>query len=203
LAENNKRIVVVGIPGVGKTTVISRMVEILKQKGIQTAVVIFGTIMFEEARKLGINNRDQMRKQSVEDQRRLQNLAARRIADMKDDIVIVDTHLFINTIEGYYPGLPLRLLEIIKPTNIVMVSAHPEEIFSRRRTDETRNRDIVSVEDIQYQLDISKVMVATCSVLTGCPFIIIMNSSNKIDETASNIVKALADDDSGSKNEYH
>jgi adenylate kinase len=122
---------------------------------------------------------------------------------MKDDIVIVDTHLFINTIEGYYPGLPLRLLEIIKPTNIVMVSAHPEEIVSRRRTDETRNRDIVSVEDIQYQLDISKVMVATCSVLTGCPFIIIMNSSNKIDETASNIVKALADDDSGSKNEYH
>jgi hypothetical protein len=37
-------------------------------------------------------------------------------------------------------------------------------------------------------------MVATCSVLTGCPFIIIMNSNNKIDETASNIVKALSDD---------
>ena len=52
----------------------------------------------------------------------MQNLAARRIADMKDNIVIVDTHLFINTIEGYYPGLPLHLLETIKPTNIVMVA---------------------------------------------------------------------------------
>jgi adenylate kinase len=106
----------------------------------------------------------------------------------------VDTHLFINTNEGYYPGLPLHLLEVIKPTNIVMVAAHPEEIVKRRRIDETRDRDIESVEDIQCQLDISKVMVATCSVLTGCPFIIIMNSNNKINETASNIVKALSDD---------
>jgi adenylate kinase len=194
LAENNKRVVVVGIPGVGKTTVISRTAEILNQRGTQTAVVVFGTIMFEEARKLGINNRDAMRRESIEVQRHMQDLAARRIADLKDNIVIVDTHLFINTNEGYYPGLPLHLLEVIKPTNIVMVAAHPEEIVNRRRIDETRDRDIESVEDIQYQLDISKVMVATCSVLTGCPFIIIMNSNNKIDETASNIVKALSDD---------
>ena len=194
MAENNKRVVVVGIPGVGKTTVISRTAEILNQRGTQTAVVVFGTMMFEEARKLGINNRDAMRRESIEVQRHMQDLAARRIADLKDNIVIVDTHLFINTNEGYYPGLPLHLLEVIKPTNIVMVAAHPEEIVNRRRIDETRNRDIESVEDIQYQLDISKVMVATCSVLTGCPFIIIMNSNNKIDETASNIVKALSDD---------
>ena len=194
MAENNKRVVVVGIPGVGKTTVISRTAEILNQRGIQTAVVVFGTMMFEEATKLGINNRDEMRRQSIEVQRQMQNLAARRIADLKDNVVIVDTHLFINTNEGYYPGLPLHLLEVIKPTNIVMVAAHPEEIVKRRRIDETRDRDIESVEDIQCQLDISKVMVATCSVLTGCPFIIIMNSNNKIDETASNIVKALSDD---------
>ena len=194
MAENNKRVVVVGIPGVGKTTVISRTAEILNQRGTQTAVVVFGTMMFEEATKLGINNRDEMRRQSIEVQRHIQNLAAKRIADLKDNVVIVDTHLFINTNEGYYPGLPLHLLEVIKPTNIVMVAAHPEEIVNRRRIDETRDRDIASVEDIQYQLDISKVMVATCSVLTGCPFIIIMNSNNKIDETASNIVKALSDD---------
>lgn len=194
MAENNKRVVVVGIPGVGKTTVISKTAEILNQRGTQTAVVVFGTMMFEEAKKLGINSRDEMRRQSIEVQRHMQNLAARRIADLKDNIVIVDTHLFINTNEGYYPGLPLHLLEVIKPTNIVMVAADPEEIVNRRRIDETRDRDIESVEDIQYQLDISKVMVATCSVLTGCPFIIIMNSNNKINETASKIVKALSDD---------
>ena len=41
---------------------------------------------------------------------------------MKDDMVLIDTHLFINTEEGYYPGLPMRLLSIIDPTNMVMVA---------------------------------------------------------------------------------
>src|SRR5687767_15378753 len=72
----------------------------------KTTVVIFGTIMFEEAKKKGLKNRDEMRRMSVEDQRRLQDLAAQRITEMRDDIVMIDTHLFINTDEGYYPGLP-------------------------------------------------------------------------------------------------
>ena len=66
--------------------------------------------MFEEAKKMGLRNRDEMRRMTVEDQRRLQDLAAQRITEMKDDIVLIDTHLFINTEEGYYPGLPMRLL---------------------------------------------------------------------------------------------
>jgi adenylate kinase len=35
-------------------------------------------------------------------------------------------------------------------------------------------------------------MVASCSILTGSPFIIIMNNDNKIDEAVLNIVKVLA-----------
>jgi adenylate kinase len=99
LAES-KRAVIVGIPGVGKTTLITRAAEMLNQK-CKTTVVIFGTIMFEEAKKMGLKNRDEMRKMTVEDQRRLQDVAAQRITEMKDDIVMIDTHLFINTDEGY------------------------------------------------------------------------------------------------------
>ena len=108
MAEN-KRAIIVGIPGVGKTTLITRAAEMLNQKR-KTTVVIFSTIMFEEAKKMGLRNRDEMRRMTVEDQRRLQDLAAQRITEMKDDIVLIDTHLFINTEEGYYPGLPMRLL---------------------------------------------------------------------------------------------
>jgi len=42
LAENNKRAIIVGIPGVGKTTVISRAAELLNEKR-KTTVVVFGT----------------------------------------------------------------------------------------------------------------------------------------------------------------
>ena len=193
MAEN-KRAVIVGIPGVGKTTLITRAAEILNQKR-KTTVVIFGTVMFEEAKKkMGLKNRDELRRMAVEDQRRLQDLAAQRITEMNDDIVIIDTHLFINTDEGYYPGLPMRLLSIMKPTNMVMVAADPSEIAARRKSDQTRQRDIASAENIQKELDISRVMVASCSILTGAPFAIIMNNDGQMGEAAANIAKILLGD---------
>ena len=195
MAEN-KRAVIVGIPGVGKTTLITRAAEILNQKR-KTTVVIFGTVMFEEAKKkIGLKNRDELRRMAVEDQRRLQDLAAQRITEMNDDIVIIDTHLFINTDEGYYPGLPMRLLSIMKPTNMVMVAADPSEIAARRKSDQTRQRDIASAENIQKELDISRVMVASCSILTGAPFAIIMNNDGQMVEAAANIAKILLGDGS-------
>jgi adenylate kinase len=194
LAEN-KRAIIVGIPGVGKTTLIRRAAEMLNQAR-KTTVVIFGTVMFEEAKKMGLKNRDEMRRMSIEDQRRLQDLAAQRITEMKDDIVMIDTHLFINTDEGYYPGLPMRLLSIMKPTNIVMVAADPSEIAERRKSDQTRQRDIASAENIQKELDISRVMVASCSILTGAPFAIIMNNDGQMGAAAANIAKILIGDGS-------
>ncbi len=194
MAEN-KRAIIVGIPGVGKTTLIRRAAEMLNQAR-KTTVVIFGTVMFEEAKKMGLKNRDEMRRMSIEDQRRLQDLAAQRITEMKDDIVMIDTHLFINTDEGYYPGLPMRLLSIMKPTNIVMVAADPSEIAERRKSDQTRQRDIASAENIQKELDISRVMVASCSILTGAPFAIIMNNDGQMGAAAANIAKILIGDGS-------
>jgi adenylate kinase len=194
LAES-KRAIIVGISGVGKTTVITRAAEMLNQKR-KTTIVIFGTVMFEEAKKMGLKNRDEMRRMPVEDQRRLQEMAAQRITEMKDDVVLIDTHLFINTEEGYYPGLPLRLLSIIKPTNIIMVAADPSEIAKRRKTDQTRQRDIASTENIQKELDISRVMVASCSILTGAPFVIILNNDGQVREAAANIAKMLLGDES-------
>jgi adenylate kinase len=195
LAEN-KRAVIVGIPGVGKTTLITRAAEMLNQKR-KTTVVIFGTIMFEEAKKkMGLKNRDELRRLAVEDQRRLQDLTAQRITEMNDDIVIIDTHLFVNTVEGYYPGLPMRLLSIMKPTNMVMVAADPSEIAQRRKSDQTRQRDVASAENIQKELDISRVMVASCSILTGAPFAIIMNNDGQMGEAAANIAKILLGDGS-------
>jgi adenylate kinase len=193
LAEN-KRAIIVGIPGVGKTTVITRATEMLNQKRKAT-VVVFGTVMFEEARKIGLKNRDELRMMPVEDQRRLQEMAAQRITEMKDDIVLIDTHLFINTEEGYYPGLPMRLLSIMKPTNMVMVAADATEISERRKTDQTRQRDIASAENIQKELDISRIMVVSCSILTGAPFAIIMNNDGQVGEAAANIAKILLGDE--------
>jgi adenylate kinase len=160
----------------------------------KATVVVFGTVMFEEAKKMGLKSRDEMRMMPIEDQRRLQEMAAQRITEMKDDVVLIDTHLFINTEEGYYPGLPMRLLSIIKPTNMVMVAADATQIAERRRTDQTRQRDIASAENIQKELDISRIMMASCSILTGAPFAIIMNNDGQVGEAAANIANILLGD---------
>jgi len=189
----NKRAIVVGIPGVGKTTVITKAADILNKNGIKATVVVFGTIMFEEAQKLGVGHRDELRKMPVEDQRKLQEMAAHRIAHMTDKVVMIDTHLFISTKEGYYPGLPVSLLKTLKPTNLVMIAAEPKEILERRLSDKTRNRDIINEADIKDELEISQIMVASCSILTGAPFTIVMNKGGKVDEAALQIVNALGD----------
>ena len=192
MAGNNKRAIIVGIPGVGKTTVIARAAEMLSQKR-KTTLVTYGTLMFEEAQKMGVKSRDEMRKLPVGEQRKLQETAAGRIADMKDDVVIVDTHLFISTGEGYYPGLPMRLLTIMNPTNLIMVAADPQEIVDRRKNDPTRVRDEASVEAIRDDLDFSKMMLASCSVLTGAPFALVLNGNGKADDAAAGIAKVLGE----------
>jgi adenylate kinase len=194
LVESRKRVVaiVVGIAGVGKSTVISRAAELLSQKNTKATIIVFGTLMFEESKKMGLKNRDEMRKLSIEDQHLLQDIAAKRIAQMNEEILIIDTHMFINTTEGYYPGIPSRLLEILKPSYLIMIAADPAEIVRRRTTDNTRDRDIVSLENIRNELEISKAMVATSSVLTGSPFILIANDNGMIDNAASTIVNVLA-----------
>jgi adenylate kinase len=194
LVESRKRVVaiVVGIAGVGKSTVISRAAELLSQKNTKATIIVFGTLMFEESKKMGLKNRDEMRKLSIEDQHLLQDIAAKKIAQMNEEILIIDTHMFINTTEGYYPGIPSRLLEILKPSYLIMIAADPAEIVRRRTTDNTRDRDIISLENIRNELEISKAMVATSSVLTGSPFILIANDNGMIDNAASTIVNVLA-----------
>jgi adenylate kinase len=193
-SNSSKRVIIGGIPGVGKTSVISSAVKSLIERGKNAKVVVFGTEMFEEAKRTaGVKHRDELRKLSLKDQKRLQDMTALRIADMQDNVVIVDTHIFVRTGGGYYyPGLPMHLLDIIKPTSFVMIVADAVEIVNRRKNDTSRARDAVSTQQVQYEIDISRLMVATCSILTGAPFTIIANNDNKMNEAASSLAKVLS-----------
>lgn len=187
----SKKVVIVGIPGVGKTTVVTKVIEILKSKNKSASVVSFGTLMFEEAKKNGIKDRDEIRKLSMEQQQKLQKMAAERIAKLNDNVVIIDTHAFISTPSGFYPGMPEHVIKIIKPSNFISISAKPEIIYNRRKQDETRNRDIVSIATIKKELDVQDAMLSSCSVLSGSPMKPILNDEGKIEEAALNVIKAI------------
>jgi len=190
LAESRK-IILVGIPGVGKTSLLEKIVEILKSHDKIVKVMSFGTSMFEIAKENGMKDRDELRKLPLSEQQRLQKMAAEKIAAQNEEIVIVDTHTFINSLEGYYPGLPEYVLKIIKPSNFISVSAKPEEIYSRRMKDQTRDRDKITMTNIKKELEYQTGMISACAVITGVPVRHIHNNEGKIDEAAEKIIKAI------------
>ncbi|MBA0908533.1 MAG: adenylate kinase [Nitrosarchaeum sp.] len=190
MAESRK-VVVVGIPGVGKTSLLIKITEILKHQNKSVSLNSFGSIMFEVAKENGIKDRDELRKLPLSEQKNLQKIAAEKLAMLKDDVVIIDTHAFINSIEGCYPGLPDHVLQILKPSNFVSVSAKPEEIYNRRMKDTTRNRDNISIDNIKKELDIQSGMISACAVISGSPVKHVLNREGMIDEVADKIIKAI------------
>jgi len=181
----------VGIPGVGKTTLLSKVVERIKDHQKSISVISIGTLMFEVAKENGLKDRDDLRKLPISKQQELQKIAAEKIAAHTEDVVIIDTHAFISSPEGYYPGLPEYALKIIKPSNFISVSAKPEEIYSRRMTDATRNRDKNTLANVKKELDIQSGMISACAVLTGSPLQLVLNREGKVDEAADKIIQSL------------
>ena len=185
------KVIIVGIPGVGKSTIISNATAALQNMGTSVTTVVFGSVMFEEAKKLGITHRDQMRKLSIDVQQKLQNKAADLISGRRESVVVIDTHLFIKTSSGYYPGLPMNLILKLNPDRLILVSANSEEILRRRKDDDTRTRDMISDDEIKRDIEVSLSMISSLSILTGAPFEIIHNHDNMIDSATSQMVELL------------
>jgi len=189
--EDSKKVVIVGIPGVGKTSLITKIAELIKQKNKTVSVHSYGTVMFEEAKKMGIKNRDELRMLPIVKQKQLQKMAAEMLSNLSDDVIFIDTHAFISTKAGFYPGLPNYVIQIIQPTNFIAITATPDEIHNRRMKDETRDRDPISIEDIKKELAVQDAMLSSCSVLSGSPMKVIFNHEGKIEEAAVNVIDAI------------
>ena len=188
---DRKKVVIVGIPGVGKTSLVTRIVELLNGDKQRASVHSYGTVMMDEAEIKQISDRDNLRHLPVSQQKELQKQAATKISELTDDVVFIDTHAFISTKEGFYPGLPYHVIQILEPTHLIAISARPEEIYNRRMKDDSRNRDKISIEAIKKELAVQDAMLSSCSVLSGSPMKVILNNEGKIDEAAQNVIDAI------------
>lgn len=183
------RIVVVGIAGVGKSTVVSRLVSSIEG----ASVSVFGTEMFEAAKRLKwVQHRDEMRKLPVEKQKRLQKIAASKISRSRGKVVFVDTHLFIRTPEGFWPGLPYAVIQALKPTHLVLVEAPAIDVLSRRKNDTTRYRDEITAEEVQAELTLARTFLSAASLVSGAPISFIPNIEGRPEEAAEAIQKIVS-----------
>jgi adenylate kinase len=115
--------------------------------------------MFELAKeKYNINNRDEIRKKlTFEQQKEIQSEAIKRIKEMeKESDIILDTHLVIESYEGYIPGMLREYAEILRPDGIAVIISDPDKIFVRRLKDiQIRGRDIENLKRIEIQQNLT------------------------------------------------
>lgn len=170
--------IVTGVPGVGKTTVLTSTIDICKERGINVKRINYGDVMLEAAmaNRL-VRDRDEMRRLPVKEQISLQLTAAKKIRSVAEKSnVILDTHMFIRTPYGYMPGIPSWVAESLLPDSVVLLEADPELISKRRRKDiEIRTREEDELSRISEHQLMGKGGATAISVLTGCTVLVVNN----------------------------
>lgn len=186
-----KKVIITGVPGVGKTTVVNEALKKLKEEGIEYQSINFGSFMFEVAVKENIvKDRDQMRSLDRAVQKKLQQRAGQAIAKVQGN-VLIDTHASVKTPKGYMAGLPEWVLKEIMPDIIVLVETDDDQILMRRMTDETRSRDKEGAKAIAEHQQFNRSIAAAYAMITGCTIRIVTNADFLLDRAGQDLADVL------------
>jgi len=180
--------IVLGIPGVGKTTVLRAVA-----KKVDVTKFNFGDYMFAEAKRAGlVEDRDDMRKLPKKKQLELQHQAAEKIhKESRAGKVIVDTHSSIKTPTGYIIGLPESILRALNPETIILLEYDPKYIRKRRLKDASRERDVDSIEQIEEHQMMNRCFAAVYANFANATLLIVQNEQGGVDEAAEKIAKVF------------
>ncbi len=190
-------VIVVGLPGVGKSTVLAKLEEEASRQGVKIQTVNYGTVMLGLAEEAGktVEHRDAMRRKSMGFQRELQAKAAEKIAELAEGfegVTLVDTHMIVRTGSGYLPGLPSHVLSRLKPNLIALVEAPPKDILARRLKDAgVRVRETLEAGEVEFEIQLSRFMAASCAALSGAPLLVVENLEGRADEAALKLLRAI------------
>lgn len=182
--------IVVGLSGVGKGTVMEQAMNLTDQ---DYEVINYGDRMLEIAKEESLaDDRDDLKKLSPEENKRVQRLAGESIAENSEKKdVIVETHAAIKTPFGYIPGLPEWSVKALDPAKIIMIDADSEEILERTKGDDSRDREHDSESGITEYREVAREMASTGAVLTGAYLEVIQNHDGQVEKSAERLVEVL------------
>lgn len=192
-------IVVLGVPGVGKTTVLNNLVKLAKEKQIRIIIKNLGDYMLKEALKHGfVNSRDELRYLKIRQQLELQLLAAKSIIQdaykelSENDVLIIDTHAIIRTKYGYWTGIPKQLVDELKPDAFIVIEADVNEIVSRQLRDKTRYRaDFAKPEIVSELMELTRRNAFSAALFNSSLVRIILNREGEAENAAREILEVI------------
>ncbi len=190
MVNESKIVIVGGVPGVGKTTVINKALELAKAEKMKINTIVFGSVMIEIASELfNIQDRDKLRKLPSDKQKIIQKEAAVRVAKQSwNRLTIVDTHYTIKTRTGkYLQGIPSWVSNALKPKILVIIETNPDDISKRRSIDNSRLRDEEALDLVKEHQEINRTSATTICQKTGALLAIIKNKQDLADEAGEKL----------------
>ena len=144
-----KLIIISGISGVGKSTLLNKALPLL---GDKIKLVNHGDVILRLIRNKYPNiDRDELYKFfHKKEYKEAQRESAKEIAKLKENNnILLDTHLVLYVNNVFISGIDREMLAILKPDGIIVITAPITEIFERRVLDKKRHRPFVSPEQLK------------------------------------------------------
>jgi adenylate kinase len=184
------RIMVTGVPGVGKSSVVSHP----RIPAFGLSVRNFGAVMYNIAKAASIlSSPPELEAIDLNVRVGLQAKAAEEIDREANSVpVLIDGHLLVDTSRGFVPGLPIECVQKLKLDAIVVLSATADEVLQRRRTNSSKyamfRNDVERVDLHQKALLEASLYYA---VLSQASFEVLRNPDGKLDQCVDDFQRVL------------
>lgn len=163
-----RTIAIVGLSGVGKTTLISQFLEDHQHPALHVSA---GRLLREYRRAQDV---DELRVLSREQIESNQIALVKAFKDFRNSNpardILFDGHCIIDNDVGLV-RVPLEVFTEISPDSFVFVKAHPNRILERRAGDVSRARPQRTQSDIDEQQRLAEELVVSYSHSLGIPYL--------------------------------
>ncbi|MDI9618053.1 adenylate kinase [Methanothermobacter sp.] len=177
-------IAIVGVPGVGKTTICRILSEKLDHNFIN-----YGELMLEVAGERGLaGTMEELFSLPMDQQYIIWREAAHRVSEMK--WVLLDLHGLDRSPIGYLLSLPV---EFITPDLIIILESDPLDIIKRRSADSKR-RIHDTPSSLMEHMELLRTAMFVCATLMGSIVSVVENRTPEVAASEiTEIIKAAED----------
>ncbi len=185
------RVMVTGVPGIGKTT-ITRNILIPSEY----EVINFGDLMFKIGRReKRLKRKIELGSLNLQERKLLQMKAAEKIGkESKYSPIIIDGHLVVDSKIGFVPGLPKDCLSLLHLNSIILLFAKFADVVKRRQNVSDKYKVLKNWDQenrISVHHDVLFNYCLQYSFLYHSSFELLENPQDEIDETTKEMVEIV------------